>query len=194
MKAKQERFVRLFAVLVLTAAAGASQALDISPVIKGGYDTGGDTLINVIFTDGSTESIKANEGFYFGGGVSILNDDGTLEAELTVAYKAEIINASNGKLKFTRIPLEALGFYRWPKFRLGGGLTYHMDASLDGSGVASPVNRNYDDAAGFVLQGDYLVNQKFSIGLRYTSIEYKQTNTGAKFKGDGVGFTVGYRF
>jgi hypothetical protein len=185
---------RVVCMIGLASAASASQALDVRPLVKGGFDFGGDTIVTARFTDGSTRSIKANQGFYVGGGASVLNDDGTLEAELSLSYKMGLISANNGDLKFTRLPLEALGFYRWTHFRLGGGLTYHINPRLEGSGVASNVTHSFDNAAGFVLQGDYLFTPKFSVGARYTNIKYKQTNPSATFKGDGVGVTIGYRF
>src|ERR1700704_6723443 len=143
--------VRVFSMIVLATAASASQARDVRPVVKGGFDFGGDTLVTARFTDGSTRSVKANQGFYVGGGASILNDAGTLEGELSLSYKMGLVDASNGDLKFTRLPLEALAFYRWTSFRLGGGLTYHINPELKGSGVASGVNHSFDNAAGFVL-------------------------------------------
>lgn len=186
--------LRALAAGTLGAAVTATQAVEVGTMIKGGYDAGGDSVVRADFTDGSTRSIKANQGFYSGGGVSILNDDETLEAELSLSYKVTILSASNGKASFTRLPLDALAFYRWPKLRVGGGLTYHIHPSIDGSGSLSEASRSFDNAAGFVLQGDYLFTRKLSVGVRYANIEYKQRNPSASFRGDGAGVAIGYRF
>jgi len=186
-------FRRLLPALALVAAAVvpvASHAVDVRPMLKAGFDFGGDKLITVIFADGSTKSINANEGLYFGGGVSILSDSKDIETEVSLSYKTTGINASNGSVDWTRFPLEVLVFYRLPQFRLGGGLTYHLSPKLSGSGVTS-VNLTFDNSAGFVLQADYLL-QKITVGLRYTSLEYKLG--GGSVKSDGVGVTFGISF
>jgi hypothetical protein len=184
--------VPVLVLMVVAAVPLVSQAADVRPVIKAGFDFGGDKLVTATFTSGSTDSIKANELFYFGAGISILADSKDIETELTIGYKFDSINANNGDIKFTRYPLEALVFYRFPKYRLGGGLTYHFSPKVSGSGVASSINGNFDDSLGFVLQADYLITQKVSVGGRYTSLKYKVG--GASFDSSGVGVTAGMRF
>jgi hypothetical protein len=170
-------------------------AADVRPFVKAGYDFGGDKLAEVTFTDGDTESIRANEGFYFGGGASIVTDAGTQEIELSIAYKVGSVNGSNGDVEFRRFPLEALWFYRFEKVRLGGGLTYHLNPELDGSGVVGGgLDAKFDDALGLVLQADYRFGEKLTVALRYTSIEYQVSGTSAKAKSNGIGVTTGYRF
>lgn len=187
-------FRRLLSAVALVVAAAvpvASRAVDVRPMLKAGYDVGGDTVVTAVFTDGSTKSIKANEGFYFGGGASILSDSKDIETEVSLSYKFASINASNGSIDWTRFPLDVLVFYRLPQFRLGGGLTYHLSPKLSGSGPAGNINTKFDDSLGYVLQADYLL-QKITLGLRYTSLEYKVG--GASVKSDGVGITFGVSF
>jgi hypothetical protein len=43
-----------------------------------------------------------------------------------------------------------------------------------------------------VLQADYLFTPKFSVGGRYTILEYKAN--GVPAKSDGVGITIGFAF
>jgi opacity protein-like surface antigen len=186
---------QLLAGLAVSAFCVASQAAEVRPLIKGGFDFGGDTIVTAVFVGGETESIKANEGFYVGGGVSIINEARTIEAEISIAYKASFIRADNGDIDWTRVPVEGLVFYRMPKFRLGGGLTLHLNPKLDGSGVVGGLNIKFDDALGLVLQADYLFTDKLGVGLRYTNIKYeaKGAITGSA-KGDGVGITASFRF
>src|SRR6185503_19534124 len=100
-------------VLALAAAVPlGSQAADVAPVFKLGLDFGGDKVATAVFTSGKTESLKANELFYLGGGVSIISDSREIETEVTISYKFDSINASNGEIKFDRLPIEALVFYR----------------------------------------------------------------------------------
>jgi hypothetical protein len=180
------------ALVLVTAVPVASRAAEVGPLIKVGYDTGGDTLVTAMFTSGSSKSIKANEGFYFGVGASILTDSKDIEVEVSLSYKSARVTASNGEIEWTRVPLEALVFYRLPQFRLGGGLTYHLSPKLSGSGFASNISGKFDDSAGLVLQADYLLTPKITIGGRYTSLEYKVG--GASAKSNGVGITFGMSF
>jgi len=184
--------VPAMALMLAAAVPAASLAADVRPVAKLGFDFGGDNLVTAQFSNGSSESIKANELLYLGGGASIITDSKDIEVEVTLSYKFKNISATNGDIKWTRFPLEALVFYRMPKFRLGGGLTYHLGPKLSGSGIASNINGNFDDSLGLVLQADYLITQKASVGARYTSLKYKIGGTSVD--ASGVGITAGYRF
>ncbi len=187
--------LRSFTALALVIAAAAplgSHAVEVRPVLKGGVDFGGETIATATFTNGSTKSIKANDGAYIGGGASILLDSKDIEIETTLSIKYTSIDASNGDITWTRFPLEVLAFYRMPKFRLGGGLTYHLSPKLKASGAAGNFSVTVDDAAGAVLQGDYFLTPKFTLGGRYTILEYKANGNPAK--SNGVGITFGFIF
>ena len=77
----------------------------------------------------------------------------------------------------------------WQSFRLGGGLTYVINPRLKGSGAASNINVTLDDAAGVVLQADYLMG-KVNLGLRATLLDYKVG--GSTVKGSGLGVSFGF--
>jgi len=164
-------------------------------VFKLGYDFGGDTLVTAVFADGSTRSIKANEGFFMGVGASILNDARNVEGEMSVSYKFQTIDANDANLQFTRFPFDALLFYRQYRYRVGGGLTYHLNPKVRGSGAAAGLNVNYENALGAILQGDYVFGPKTAVGLRYTMLQYKATSgAGGTARGDGFGFVFSMRF
>jgi hypothetical protein len=185
---------RAFLAAAALCAATASQAADVRPFVKAGADVGGDTLVTVVFVGGDTERIKANEGFYFGGGISVRNEAKTLEGEFSVGYKMNTITASNGDVDWTMMPVEALLFYRLPQWRLGGGVAYHLNPKLDGSGVVGGLNVNFDDAFGIVLQADYLISPRFAVGVRYTDVKYEVSGGGGSAKSGGIGGTISYRF
>ncbi len=180
------------ALMIAAAVPMASNAVEVKPVLRAGFDFGGDTIATATFTSGKTDSIKANDGIYFGGGASILLDSKDIEIETTLSYKYTSITASNGDITWTRFPLDALVFYRMPKYRLGGGLTYHMSPKLSSSGVVGGLNVKVDDALGVVLQGDYLLTPKLNMGLRYTNLSYKAN--GVTAKSNGAGITFGFVF
>jgi hypothetical protein len=189
-------------VIALALAAGAMLAMtqagaaEVRPMAKVGADFGGDKLVTVTFTNGDTRTIHANDGFFFGGGVSILADSRDVEAEISLSLKLDTINASNGDVTWSRWPLDALLFYRLPKARFGGGLTYHMNPELKGTGVAGNIFGKFDNALGLLLQADYSISERHHLGLRYTSIEYKLNAPGlqgtAKADGLGLVFTASF--
>jgi hypothetical protein len=190
---------RLFHALVVTAAlavAAPARATDVKPMFKVGADFGGDELVTVTFTNGESRTIHANDGVFLGGGVSILNDSKDVEAEISLSYKVDTINASNGTVTWSRWPIDALLFYRLPSMRLGGGLTYHLNPELTGSGVVGNVFDKFDNALGFILQADYSISERRHIGLRYTGIEYKLNSPGlqgtAKSNGLGLVFSASF--
>jgi len=188
-------FRRLLPALVLMVAAAfpaASRAVDVRPVLKLGIDFGGDTIFEQGLVGGGSLSIKANGLFYFGGGVSILNDAKDIETELTASFKVDDATADNGQASWKRFPLEALVFYRLPQYRFGGGLTYHLSPKLSCSGVAVCPTVNFDNAAGVVLQGDYLAGPRVTVGVRYTNLTYKVGDVSVKSSGPGI--TLGYSF
>ena len=181
----------LCGALSLVAAAPAP-AGDFRGLVRAGFDFGGDTLEVVAFADGTTETIKANEGFYISGGAAYIPETWNLETEVTLGWKYTGVTASNGELKFTRFPLEALVFYPWEFVRVGGGLAYHINPTLDRSGAVSGSDEDYDNAAGAIAQIDYRPSDNLTLGLRYTLLEYSRA--GGNSSADGIGITVSGRF
>jgi hypothetical protein len=174
---------------------GLVQAMDVRPTGKLGFDFGGDTLVTAVFTSGETESIKSNEGLYLGGGVSILSDSKQVETEVTLSYKFSFIDAQNGSIDWTRWPLDALVFYRAANVRVGGGVTYHLNPKLDGSGVVGGLNVTFKDSLGFVLGLDWRLGENGYLGIRYTAIDYDVESGGfGTVASRGVGLALGARF
>ena len=194
MTGKTTQLLKVLVFLAATWALGA-QAADIRPLIKAGFDVGGDTMVTVRFTNGDTENVKANEGFYLGGGAAILDDARHMEYHVTLAYKFALINASNGDIEWTRIPLEALAFYRFARARVGGGLTYHINPKLEGSGVVGGLDIEFKNALGIVLQADWLITRKIALGGRLTFLEYDAEGAfSGSAKSNGVGVTFSMNF
>jgi hypothetical protein len=176
-------------------AAGIGHAADIKLLLKAGFDIGGDTMANAVFTNGETETIRANEGFYIGAGAAIIDAARNMEYHLSLAYKVAAVEASNGDIEWSRLPLEALAFYRFPRVRVGGGLAYHMSPRLEGSGVVGGLDVKFKNALGAVLQADWRITEKIAAGLRYTILEYDAKGAfsgGAKSNGFGLTFSMNF--
>jgi len=176
-------------------AVGTAQAADFRALVKAGIDVGGDTLVTAVFSDGETEAIKANDGFYIGGGAAIIDAERNMEYHLSLAYKVAVVEASNGDIEWTRFALEALAFYRFPRVRVGGGLAYHISPRVEVSGVPGGMDVKFKNALGAVLQADWRITDKIAAGLRYTILEYdaKGAFTGSA-KSNGFGLTFSMNF
>ena len=151
----------IIAALAASAALGV-QAADFRPLIKAGIDVGGDTIATVRFTNGDSETVKANDGFYLGGGLAIISAAQDWEYHITLAYKLDMIDAENGDIEWTRIPFEALAFYRWQRVRVGGGLAYHINPEIEGSGAAGGLNIKFKNALGAIVQVDWRITEKIA--------------------------------
>jgi hypothetical protein len=182
-------------VILAACLAGTAQAGDVRPIVKAGIDTGGDTIVTAVFTNGDTKRVRANEGVFLGGGASWVNDAKDIEVEVAATYKIALIDADNGDIDWTRVPLDALVFYRTHNFRVGGGLTYHINPKIDGSGDVRNLNIDFKDALGLILQADWRITQKINLGLRYTNLEYKaEAPASGTAKSNGVGLAFSMRF
>ncbi len=183
-----------FAGVGVVFATSQAVAAEVKGHAKVGYDTGGDTLVTVVFNNGDRENIKANQGFFFGGGVSIVTQDKAIETEISLTYKVDDITASNGDVTWSRWPLDALVFYRWDKVRVGGGLTDHFSPKLSGGGVVSGLNVSFKTSVGEILQADWRITEKMNLGARYTILDYELKNTNTKIKSNGLGIVFSGSF
>lgn len=165
--------MRPFVVLAALALAMPAQAMDVRPLVKAGADFGGETLVTVEFDDGDIDRMKANEGVYAGGGLAIITDTRDVEFHLTAAYKYAYLDADNGDIEWTRWPLEALVFYRFPHVRVGAGLTYHVSPRLRGDGAVSDLDVRFKNALGGVIQVDWRITDAIALGGRLTLLDYK---------------------
>lgn len=187
--------MKILALLATMAAFGAAHAADVRPLLKTGFDLGGEALVNVVFTNGDTQKVRGNEGFYFGGGAAIISDAKDWEYDVTLAYKFAVINGSNGDVDWTRIPFEALAFYRLQHVRFGGGLTYHLSPRLKGSGVVGGLDVKFKNALGVILQADWRITQNIALGGRFTFLEYDaKAPASGSAEANGFGVTFGMNF
>ncbi len=195
MKIKK-KFMASITGLGLLASAGAAKAVDTHGMMKVGIDFGGNNVFSIGTSTGDTDTIKANEGFYIGGGVALLNADKTITTEISLSWKYASRTATNGDATWTSYPLDALVFYNMQQVRFGGGLTYHLNPKLKATGVASNLSADYDNALGYVVEADYRLDRNMSLGVRLTSIKYSLENSAnsPKVKGDGAGIAFSVNF
>lgn len=161
-----------------------------------GADFGGETLVDVTYSDGSQSSIDAGQGFSLSGGLMyalVEEQSYDFDLQATIGYKfASITEATNASLDYTRIPLDLLFFYHSKdgSWRLGGGVTYHTGVSLEGSGITAAATTDFDDSLGYIIEMDY-ITEKYFIGMRITSIDYTSERFNTTVGAESVGIQVG---
>ena len=78
-----------------------------------------------------------------------------------------------------------------PPLTFGSGLVYQLNPKVEGSGLASALNLELDNALGFVLQFEYrftpAVQERMSIGLRYTNLSYTSVDLISEINGSSIG-------
>lgn len=191
---------KLLAAAVLTLGGAVSaQAADAASnfrfLVGAGLTFGGDTLITVPFTDGSREDIKAGGLIHlYGGGEYKFSDQFALQA--TIGYHVHDTSAaSNGSVRFTRVPVDVIGVYQLnDTIRLGAGAQFVNGPELKGSGVASNINAKYDSTTGVILEGEYLFSSKLGAKLRYVSEKFKPQNSNTKIDGSHIGLMMSFYF
>ena len=167
-----------------------SLASDMKGLVKLSADFGGEKLITVPFTDGSTADVEAGQGLLIGGGgeVNVLPN---MLIKATAAFKYTSAGlANNGSVTWTRVPIDIIALYRLDKLKVGGGISYSLNNSLKGSGVASGVDSDFDNALGYTAILEYAISEKYSASVQYTLMEFKESVSGTTVDGNnfGIGF------
>lgn len=155
-------------------------------------------MTEVEFSDGSNDSIEAGGGFFFG--LAFENKLPTetptpLYGRLVLSYMKDSVNAENGSVSFTRLPVDALLITKFNQFSLAGGITYHLAPTYKQDFDSSFVGEvELDNALGLALEANYtLRNSKMNIGVRYTNITYSASGF-EDLDGAGFAITVGVMF
>lgn len=173
----------LFALLLL---AGPAQA-DTRFLFSVGYNHGGDSLATIVFVGGYAEAIRAGSGASINAG-AVHHFDGTpWSLQATAGYLIEDTSARNSRARFSRYPIEVLGFWRQGHHRFGGGLAWHLSPTLDMDNLGGTVD--FDDAVGLVAEYGY-----GAFSIRYTFIDYSPDGFNGKADGNGLGIYVSSGF
>ncbi|HEX7637756.1 MAG TPA: hypothetical protein VF457_05115 [Burkholderiaceae bacterium] len=169
----------LVPVLAQAQQAGPS-SVEVHPVLGLMGTFGGDKLADVIYTDGTTSAVTAGGTAYLYAGASLR--PGTLPLTLlgTVGYHTSVAGGDNGDIRFERVPFELLGMVDVipDRLRIGGGLRYDTGVNLSSHGVVAAPATTFKDAAGGVVQVEWMLGRQFSVYGRYVGIHYRYSVDG----------------
>lgn len=144
-------------------------------------ELGGDDFLEVLFTSGDTQKIRAGQGGTIAvGGIFRPSAASPLSLRATLGIKYVTTAAQNANITFTRIPLELVGSYALPNgARFGAGLVYHARNRFNGDGFVD--DETFDATTGVTAEVGYK-----AIALTYTAIKYKAQG-GPSIDGGSVG-------
>jgi hypothetical protein len=174
---------------------GMTQADEIKGVFEIGGDFGGDTLSTVVYKDGTTTDVKVNDSLVLNVGAVMVND--AFETQATVGYKFSGPSAKDGTITWHAIPVELFEFYHVSVLRMGLGLSYNINPSLVIDVPGTRQTYNFENALGTVVQVEWApVKETFSLALRYTFIQYKQSGVSnpREIGGNMLGIYVNHYF
>ncbi|MCP3924795.1 MAG: hypothetical protein GY714_19635 [Desulfobacterales bacterium] len=183
--------------IVISGSAYAKEGDSIFLVGQIGIATGGDQLVGLTYSDGTTEDIDGGDGDYLNVGFFVKPfSDRNFETQITAGFKEHKSEATNGTVKWSRYTVDLIQFYRFENFRIGFGGTYHFDPKVKGTGVASSLNETAADTFGLVSEIDWFLGKReiceVFLGFKYTNIDYEFN--GRKFSGDSIGAHFGIYF
>ena len=184
------------AALVAAFAPVLAQAQDIAapapvtvrPVLGLMGTFGGDKLVDVLYTDGTTSAVTAGGTAYLYAGAEMRVSALPLSVLATVGYHVSTAGGDNGDYRFERIPFELLGMVDVVPntLRLGGGLRYDTGVNLSSHGVIAAPATKFKDAAGGVVQAEWMLSRSFGVEARYVGIRYRfDDSTGKSFRANG---------
>jgi hypothetical protein len=181
---------------IALATIGSAQAQDqtlgrtVRAFIGAGLTGGGDSLATVVFTNGTTEDVRAGQLVHLYGGVEFRLAP-LFTVQTSLGYHVDDTSRfSNGSLRFSRVPVELLAHYQIDnRVRLGGGARFVNNAKLEGHGVLSGNRIDFDSTVGAVIEGEYLVTPSIGLKLRYVNEKYKTGGVSVDGSHGGFYFT-----
>jgi hypothetical protein len=157
-------------------------------LIDAGFDWGGDEILQVFFTNGGDQTMRAGQGINlgFGGELQFANLKQFM-LRSAISLKWTPTAADDANIMFLRFPVHLTPFWKINNdFRFGVGITTHLNPKLRGDGVFPDVS--YTSTT----------NPRFEFGykwvaLTYTPMSYKDQQ-GETFSGNSVGVSFSGTF
>lgn len=144
-------------------------------LVRMGIEGGGDKLASVEWEDGDKTNITAGGLISFSGGL-LYHPDAPIAVEATIGYKFDRVNGSNGKIQFTRVPVDLVVSWARSGHRLGLGGTMHLSPTFTCKvDELCDDSVSFDNAFGSIVQYAYGRGRDrgWEIGARATFITYK---------------------
>jgi hypothetical protein len=166
-----------------------------------GFTYGGDKLATGTM---DKNNLMAGKGLLFVAGLDFRLTE-TFSLQSTIGAHIDAVSTYySGDATFRRTPIELLAYYHPAKrWRLGGGLRYVLSPKVEFDSASSR-DREFKNAVGVVLEGEFLLSDHVGFKLRLGSEQFKNKNTvpagsyyyygNEKVKGEQIGFITNFYF
>lgn len=148
-------------------APSSAPASPIAFVLEGGFEFGGDEVLELLFTNGDTQKLTAGQGGTIAAGLQFQPASvPRLSIAGTVGYKFVTNASENADIGISRIPLELIG--RWkldPDWSIGAGVVRHASVRVKGDDFVPDLDLDASTGATLELGWRWAA-------LTWTSIEY----------------------
>jgi hypothetical protein len=176
--------------------AGPASKGTLGLLLRMNFDFGGDRLVDVMWTDGESATLRAGQLITFAAGIGY-RSNASWAIEATLGYKFDKVNGSNGTIEFTRVPVDIIVSWAPGHHRLGGGPTVHLAPTFNcGASGLCDTKVVFDPAFGGVVQYAYLLKSAntgvgLDLGVRYSFIWYSGRGIPTQ-NGSAFGFFFGF--
>lgn len=188
--------------LLLANGAQADPESSVRPLLGGGLTVGGDTLVNVTLVNKAGQPlensrVKAGQLLQVYGGLEY-QPVSSFSLQATMGYHWHNSEGADGQVKFSRYPVELLGQYHINEnWRVGAGARFVRRTKLELNST-NPANTgnavfNFGNTTGTIIEGEYVVDRKLGLKLRYVSEKYDAPAPfPSKVDGSHLGFLVNW--
>ncbi|MFT3917204.1 MAG: hypothetical protein QM704_24880 [Anaeromyxobacteraceae bacterium] len=179
------------------AAVPAQEVRRVGLLLRMVLDVGGEQLGVVSYSDGSKAKLRAGQLGTFAAGF-LYRAEAPWALEATFGYKFDQANASNGSVKFTRLPVDVIASYALDRHRFGVGPTLHLSPKYSctfGATECQGVREvKFDTAVGGIAQYAFQLprgSSGYELGARFTVVKYKASGALLELDGKSFGFFFG---
>ena len=162
--------------------------------IGGGFTNGGDKLATAVFSDGSTQNVRAGNRWqiYLGADIRFTP---LWHLGLSAGYHSDSANSGTGRVRFSRYPIEAIGYIKpFRTWRFGIGPRISLNPRLRASGDAASLAESFESSVGGVLEAEYMPHRHQGIKIRYVVERFDSSIDLPAAKGDHFGLLFNWYF
>lgn len=167
-----------FGALSLNPCAQAQSAPgQMAPFLGLGLTFGGEDLATAYYTSGSSQTVTTGGLLDLRMGLEYRLNGQPIAIQGVVAYHVDNATATNGDLRFARIPVELIAMYDLgSQWRVGVGMRKATGAKVTASGSATSAgfgsSTNFKSNLGFLVTAEYMVTPQVGLQARYVNESY----------------------
>lgn len=195
------------AILALLAGSIPAEELPAAPqdrpvtlVLTLGLDLGSTKLVKVDFEDGSSQTLRANQGLYVSAGIGFLKlqvgQQAAVDTVATLGLKGWDVGGDNGSVTYLAFPVEVMERVSFGRVRVGAGISYAIRPEISSSGVLEGIEADLKNSLGFVGQVEWVGARApgragWSVGARFVVQEFQGERGGGSVGANAFGMFLG---